>query len=389
MNTPNRLQIFATSLIVAASLGAAPMMELSEDAQLHFIGDLSFVYEDNLFSTSVDKEDDTYIVFSPGVELRLAAEGSASVTIRYQHDFTRFSDHDELDADFANMDLSIRYDSGVVLARAYTSYRELYSKTWSIDGISDDLFGVLIKRDELKVGANAKYELSELRAISVGLDYDELKYSGQYIDQETISVPVTYFYQIRPNVDLTAGFRYRETDTNTDISYTDKYFFVGAVGELFSPVIFANVSVGYQDRNADGNRADISSTSYDLRLTYAGNPKSSLYAALTRDFRTSAFNGLAYSYSSASIGGNYQVSRNFSLNGAIAYAETDYEESFRAEAIRMARLGASYRPNDYLTVNVSYAYRDVNGDRPNSFNPFIGYANYSENEIRVTASLRY
>jgi hypothetical protein len=197
-----------------------------------------------------------------------------------------------------------------------------------------------------------------------------------YDDRESYTIPVTFFYKVRPKVDLTAGVRYRNTETEGDIEYTDLYYYVGAVGELFSPVIYADLTVGYQERDAKGNLADTDSASYKFSLIYTGDPKGTAYFTLARDYRTSAVNSSTYAFTSAAIGGNYAVTDTIGVNAAIVYGESVYEESNREDDIRMVRLGASYQPNDYFTVDASYYRRDVDGNT----------ADYVNNEFRVTAS---
>jgi hypothetical protein len=238
----------------------------------------------------------------------------------------------------------------------------------------------LINRDNTKLGVNVKKDLSELTAMKIGLDYSTVDYEdGNYTGHKSWTVPFTYFYQVRPNVDMTAGVRYRYTDTDTAVEYNDWYAYVGAVGELFSPVVYADVKIGYQRRNAKNSDADASSPAYKLSLIYTGNAKANYYLTLARDYRTSSTNAQAYAYTSGQLGANYSITDRFGVNAAFILAESEYEESVRQEDITMFHVGASYNPNDYLTFSASYAYRDIDGN----------VAKYTTNEFRVFASLRY
>jgi hypothetical protein len=139
------------------------------------------------------------------------------------------------------------------------------------------------------------------------------------------------------------------------------------------------LSIGYQTRNAKNSEADASSPSYKLSFIYTGNVKANYYLTISRDYRTSSVAAQAYAYTSGQLGANYSISNTFSVNAAFVLAESEYEESIRKEEITMLHFGASYNPNDYLTFNASYAYRDIDGN----------VAKYSTNEFRVFASLRY
>jgi hypothetical protein len=248
----------------AGSLSAAPLLQVNESIQVHLLADAEFVYESNLFLRSTDEVSGRYLVFSPGLELRMAQQGSASAVLRYQHNFTTFRDKSQLDGDYENLDLKVRYDSGVVLASGYATHRELFSNTRDVRGD-----GELIERSHTGIGGSLRYEISELTAIKAGVDTAKVSYKNPiYTDTDSVSVPVTLFYKIRPRVDLTGGIRYRTVDTTSSrqqtFDYDDFYYFIGAVGELFSPVIFADVSVGYQTREYEGESLDASSASYDI-----------------------------------------------------------------------------------------------------------------------------
>jgi hypothetical protein len=374
----NSLAVLSTFTLLG-SLSQASVLQLGEDAQLHVLGDLQYVYEDNLFLLQNNEVSDRYLVFSPGLELRMAQEGTLSAVLRYQHSFTRYRDFDSLNGDYSDLSVKARYNSGVVLASAYLDYEELYT---SLRDVALAVGGP-VEREEIGAGGNLRYEISELTAFRIGVDYDEVDYElDRYTDYDSLSVPLTFFYKVRPKVDLTGGLRYRNTNTTGPFDYEDLYYFVGAVGELFSPVVFADVSIGFQERDYDGAATDASSASYDITFIYTGDPKATVYAGLSRDYRTSAVGGTAYAFSSASIGARYDVTDKVGLNAALVIGESEYEESPRAEDMTILTFGASYQPNDYLTLQASYEYTDVEG--ANVFS-----STYTNNEIQVSASLRY
>lgn len=379
MKTLLKTTIVCALALGCGSLAMAQSLQVGENGQLHLLADAEYVYETNLFLRSINRVSDHYLIFSPGVELRLAEEGAASMTLRYQHQFTTYDKSNELNDDYANFNLSARYDSGLVMLSAYANYQELFSST--LDANRD---GQLVERTLTEFGGSLKYGISQLTAVKIGLDVSDTDYDDTiYTDHESLSVPLTFFYQIRPRVDLTAGLRYRSTDTSSAIDFDDMYYFVGAVGELFSPVLYADVSFGYQKRDYDGVSLDADSASYDITLIYTGNAKATLYGGLARDYRTSAIGGLAYAFTSASLGARYNVSKSVGLNTALTYGESEYEESPRAEDMMILNFGASYHPNDYLTISARFEYTEVDG------NNLGGASEYVNNEFRVTASLRY
>jgi hypothetical protein len=356
---------------------------LGDSAELHYLADASMVYESNLFLRSARKVSDQHLVFSPGIELKLADDGAASGTLRYQHRFTSYANNSDLNNDFSDFDGRFGLDSGVMVAKGYITYRELASNT--IDANRD---GILLERTAATLGGSVRYELSQLTSLSLALDYGDTDYDDAfYTDIKSTSIPVTLFYKVQPKVDVTAGYRHRTTDTSggfyNSVDFTDTYYFVGAVGELFSPVVYADVSVGYQKRDYKGLNLDAQSGSYDISFIYTGSAKAVLTAGFSRDYRTSAVGGAAYAFTSASVGGRYKASSRMSLNASVVIGESDYEESLRAEDMTIINFGASYRPNDYTTIRADWTYSDVDGDVT------IGASDYFSNQVRVSAALRY
>ena len=385
MITQTRITLVSGVVLFVASLSAESLFRVG-DTSVHFMGAASIVSESNIYLQSRNKVSDWRTEFDAGLEFSLSPVGAGDTSLLISNRWVNY-DTEPLDDQFLKIRFHSSYDSGIVLSNVYANYTEDYSGRYELD-TTTDVYGILIPYNRTQAGGNLRYDLSELTAMKVGvdfsdIDYDPLYYGDQnhnaFTGHDSISIPATVFYKARPNVDLTAGARYRRTNTDNNIEYTDMFYYVGAIGEVFSPVIHADLTVGWQDRNADGNNADTNSASYKFSLIYTGDPKATVYATLARDFYTSATSALSYAMTSATVGGRYAVSSKVSVNAALIYGESEYEESIRAEDIQMARLGVSYSPNDFFRLDAIYYLRDVDGN----------VANYSNDEIRVTASLRY
>lgn len=380
----SRLFVFAGAPVAAASmLAGQSITQLGDGAELHYLADAALVYESNLFLSSSRSVSDQHLVFSPGVELKMADEGAATASLRYQHRFTSYSGNSILNGDFSDFEGRVNFDSGLMLAKGYVTFKELASNT-----VDANREGVLLERSVATLGGTARYEMSQLTALAFALDYSDTDYDDAfYTDIKSTSVPLTFFYKVQPKVDMTAGFRYRSTDTSggfyQSYDFTDTYYFVGAVGELFSPVVYADVSVGYQKRDYKGIGLDAQSASYDITFIYTGSAKATLTAGFARDYRTSAVGGEAYAFTSASVGGRYMASSRISLDASLVVGESEYEQSLRAEDMTIINFGGSYRPNDYLTVRADWSYSDINGDVT------LGASDYFSNQVRVSAALRY
>ena len=391
MKIPTRSVIFVAASVSAVATNATSIFS-SGDTVIHAFGEVAAVYESNVYQRAANRVSDYRLEFVAGIELQLSPQGAANTTLKIGERFIRW-DSEPLNDEFLEASFSTAYDSGVLMSNAYASYTEAYSSQQYLTSPSDAI-GVLALRDTVRAGGSVKYDFSDLTSVKAGVDYSDTSYSpikvnGQtlisYSGHEAISVPVTAYYNIRPKVDLTAGLRYRQTEADSGLKYDDMYYYVGAVGELFSPVVYADVTIGYQTRDSSVSRQDETSSSFSASLTYTGNPKGTAFLTFARDFRTSAIGGANYVYDSATLGAQYSISDAFGVHGAVAFGKSDYQQylasidGYREDDIQMVRVGASYRPNDYLKVDASFYYHDVDGN----------IANYSDTEFRVTASLRY
>jgi hypothetical protein len=370
-----------TLAVPVASLSAAPLFSLGNEVQVYGLGTVALEYQDNLFYDATNEVDDLMIRLSPGIEVQFGQSPAANAKLTYSHHFQMYDDQGTLDTDLSDFRFVSRYDSGVFLGLFNASFRELTSNTPDINRV-----GMLVRRDEIRVNASGKYVMSQLTAMSLGLQYDDTNYRDPvFVDSTSFGVPLTFYYRIRPTVDLTAGYRYRSTDVSIGglSDYRDHYVFVGAEGELLSPKLTGQVSLGWQDRDYKGGTGSDGNFSYNVSVTYAATPGANIYALLSNDFRTSAQLGRTYSYGMATLGANFAVAHNVRGNTSVTYAKADYRGIRRAESHVFFDAGVTYSPNDYLSFRASYQYQDIDG------NNLDGALDYTNNRFVVSASLRY
>lgn len=356
------------------------LTKLGDSIELFVTGTAAIEYQDNLFLDRTGEVDDMVFVASPGVELTMAGRGATQMNLRYKHHLRFYDDNGGLDGDFSDLAFNVAYNSGVVLASFNLSVRELWSNTSDANGN-----GFLVDRTETRANLNGKYVLTELTAFGLGIEYEKMDYElVQYTGYDSTALPLTVFYKVRPKLDLTAGFRYREVDVDrTNIDFEDVYYFVGAVGELFSPLWTGNVNFGYQERKYDVVDFEESSFFYDMRVTYRPTVKLSFYGGLGRDYRTSASGGASYTFASLLLGGKYAISDSISVDAGAEMGKAEYSNSPREEDMLFWNLGVSYNPNEMFTLRAQYQYQDVDGGNT----PFS--SDYTNNKFVVSASVRY
>lgn len=374
-----------TSLAVAAaSIGlagyGAPLLSLDEDTELFVLGTAGIQYESNLFTDRVNRVSDFRFAASPGVEIAHGRTQAAQASITYLHHFHVYDSESTQDGDYADLSAQARYDTGILISNVQASFRQRASNDADVN-----LVGRLVKRDETRLNGNARYQISELMGISAGLEYADTDFKDPALTTfDFYSIPLTYFYKVRPQLDLTAGYRYRNTSVSSATGDSkDNYFFVGAQGELGSPMILGNLSLGYQERKFSGSNDKRSSPSYSFMVSYLASPRITHYGNLAYDFRTSSSQGLSYSYGSLTIGTRARITDMIATNFSLTYAEAEYQRSPRSEDHMFFNAGVTYNPNDYVTIRADYAYQSVDG------NNSPGASDYRNNRISVSASVRY
>lgn len=384
MSIKSKLQTTLISTAAGVSLvSAQPLLQFGDGMSVHGLLSSELVFEDNIFLDHTNEENDMILRITPGLEFNLAREGAASVSLKYEHIFQYYDDWSRLDRDLSRLSFGMRYDSGVILAALNASFNEFSSNEPDIN-----TRGQLIDRDVTSVNGSLKYGISRLLAVSVGGAYSKTDFDQDtYTESESFAVPLTVFYNIRPNVDLTAGIRYRETETSDGFGmsqdYEDLYYYVGAVGELFSPVLTADIKVGYQDRDYKNSSRSVGTPTYSLSLIYSGDPKTTFSASISRDYKVSAIGFGTYATSIATLAAQYQVNHRVSLASSVNFGKNEYEDSPRSEDIFVYTLGGTYRANDFFSVHAGYEYHNIDGEG------YFGVNSYKLNKFKVAASLRY
>jgi len=381
---PTVCSFFLSSLILgtAASASAAPLFAVGDEVEVFLYGEGSVTFDDNVFLTGSNEQDDMYFSLVPGLEVQLSPSGPGNAVLFYKEEFRMYDDFSELDDNYSTLIFQSAYDSGVASANLRLSYEEFAANDFTT--FNNEIRETTVDREKVTAHAIGKYKFSTKTAVSVGLLYDKLDYEEPGLSgHSSVAVPVTGFYRVSPALDVTAGYRFRDTNVdNSDAGYTDDYVFVGVDGELGSPKIRGEVKVGYQQRDYDLG-GDRSSPAYSASIQYDASASASYRLSVSRDYYTSAsFGGTTYTRSMATIQANYRLTEMWSTDVALTYADADYKSYDRQEDQLFAYLGVAYSPNEFLTVRAYYRYTNVDGST-------ILSNDFSQNLFSISASLRY
>jgi hypothetical protein len=140
-------------------------------------------------------------------------------------------------------------------------------------------------------GLNFAYPIIERFKMAGQLGYSAHRYIDEtnLVNLSTYSAGVNLYYVYNTERDLSAGYRYRYTQSSASQSSTDHNFTVGMSGRLIRGLRGA-VTVGYQIRVPHGplNQPVFHGVSASGSTSYAINRKVSLSGAISKDFSTTA-----------------------------------------------------------------------------------------------------
>jgi hypothetical protein len=395
------------SLLLAGSLTqAAPMVSLGDNVSLFIDSSAGVEHTENIFRTSsgqtavnpadpngpripVEEESDTALIIQPGIEVNFGKQGSAVSVLKLSYRMFQYFDYDNLNTELVKSSFTTRYDSGVYLATGEISYNEFgTSLAASPDNLTSILDPVVTERSETKIGGNLRYRFSDRLSVGGGLSYFGRSYdSSNLTDLDRFDVPFRVYYNIAPKLDAVVGYRYREVnnDSPTAPEYADHYFFVGLDGEIFNPLWRIELDLGLTDREWQNSIYD-SDEAFTMRakLTYNADANRSYFAIISRDYTVSPGNALTYIQDQLLVGMQYRLSEMWSVNAALALSKNDYQNvADRQEDIVFGQVGASYKPNEYLTVSGTFRYITVEGSGSSNA------IDYDQQIVSVSAAIRY
>jgi len=174
-------------------------------------------------------------------------------------------------------------------------------------------------------GLNYAYPVIERFKLAGNFGYSAHKYldTTSLINLSTYSAGINLFYVYNTERDLSAGYRYRYTETSINSSTTDHDFSVGMSGRIIRG-LNGSVRIGYQFRVPSGSStATFSGLSANGSTTYALNRKVNLTAQISKDFSTTATDS-SVDTTAADLSLQYARNSHWSLTGSIGGGDSRF-----------------------------------------------------------------
>lgn len=362
------IRTLAASMATFAAAHAAPFLALGDGAELFLTGTIGVRADDNVLLAS-NATSDTIFDFNPGVELVFGRGSLTSGSFRFVENIARYSDNSRLNTELSSLGFNSKYDDGKTTFRTLVAYDQLNQNSPGVTGLT--------RRNVFAGGVDAEVSVSEKSSVGIGLAYSNTDYRRVgYSDLRTVTLPIDYYWAVSPKVDLSLGYRFRDSDVQIGLDSKDHFFRLGFRGE-FSPNMTGSVKVGVGQRKFSGaGSEDI--LDLDAALDFKVSAKTTFRLTASNDFNVS---GQGQQQKIFSFGGTLisQVSDVLSLQAGLNFGKYDYYT--REDDYVEGLLGLNYAVNRYLRISAAYAYR--NNDSA------LAGGDFRNNVFSLAAHLRY
>ncbi len=378
------IQSAALSMILATAASAAPFMAIGTSSELFVTADVSIEANDNvtLGNNTIPtgatepfnpERDDVIIRVSPGFSYEFGRNALVSGKFAYYEEFSFYQDESDLDAELSNVIFNAAHDDGASKTSVAASYRQLNQNT------VDVRLPVLSRRDEFKAKVEHEMEISAKSSVMFGVDWRDVDYSRATLaDRTTTSIPLRYYWEYSPKVDLSFGGTYRRTDTDVDVSSSDDLLLnFGARGD-FTAKLKGFFRVGYVDRSGDGGN-DRSTWNMSSNFSYLYSEKTTLTAGISNDLGNSGVGENQENFD-VFLGFRSEMTPDFTLTGRLSFREIDYFTRGADEYIE-GSIGGEYIVNEYFQIHGKFNYKNNEGD--------LATADFDNTVFSLSAKLRY
>jgi len=238
MTTKSRLALLSS--LAATPAFAAPFLAIGDNAELFLTARTEARYEDNVtYSSDAEIEDEAF-EFVPGFDLTFGKNSLTTGLFSFSERFINYSEHTEFNEELANALFKATYEGAKLKLDVDASFKELNQN--SRDAILKDR---LVRSDVTSAGVTGELAVTEKSKVGAGFRYGRTDYRTEgFVDRDTYTVPVNYYFAIAPKIDLSAGVQYRKTDVESGSDSDEIYYNVGARGD-FTAKLSGTFSVGF------------------------------------------------------------------------------------------------------------------------------------------------
>lgn len=356
-------------------------MAVGDGAEIFATGVLGIRADDNILlanDNSGMKLSDVIWDIAPGLELDFGKNAQLQGSLTLVDTFIRYGSHTRYNTNLFAGNFVTKYDDAKFKLGFNAGYNELNQNTVDLRG--------LVRRDIANVGVNSEVNVSDLTAVGGAFNFTHENYHpSNYIDSDTLSVPLNFYYRWTPKLDVSLGYTYREYEAKNGsaVDSTDHFYNVGLRGE-FSPKLTGKVAVGYTQRRFESVLKSRSLFGLDASLAYEITPKTAVQFGAANDFGTSPTGQQQKNFTVNSLV-TTKLTEEISLNAGASYRGIKYDATplnrARTDDYWETVLGASYAVNVHLRLVGAWTYRTYQTD--------LAGSEFDNNVFSFAANIRY
>jgi len=367
----------ASALFILSSFSTAyAVLPYSEGSELFITGTGSASYNDNVFLVNTKEKGSFIFDEIPGVEIDDNTNADTKGILTSKEDFVQYASLSHQNTELNHTDFNGNYSDDKLLLDIDAGFNQTAQNNRETVGVVQR--GVIVRNDITNATPNGEWTISEKTKVGVGFNYNRNHYkTAGFTDLTTYEVPVNVYYEVAPKLSASAGYRYRDSQVKGNDS-TDNYFNVGARGE-FTPKLTGTVNTGYLQRSPSHGSKQ-SALGVEAKLDYAFSEKTAFRLGASNDF-TNASTGGTEKVMSISGGATSQLTEQFTGDVTISYNHTRYNGSKRADDYVEGTGTISYHYNKYVTLNVSYTYRNNSSNQAG--------VKFSNNVVTASVTVRF
>ncbi len=364
------------SAAVATGAQANPFMAVGDGANLFLTGSAGVRADDNILLAK-DGTSDVIFDLTPGLELSFGRNAQTRGSIILRDGFSEFVDHSKYDSNLFSGDFQAKYDDGKMKFGANAGYHELNENNVDVRG--------LVRRDVTDGGANGEVTISDLAAAGGALTFTRENYHPvNYVDSDTLTIPLDFYYKWTSKIDISLGYQYRDYQAKnaSALDSVDSFYNVGARGE-FTPKLTGKFAVGYTERRYSGAAKSRSLLGIDASFAYEITPTTKLDIGGSNDFGTSPM-GVQQKNLLVHARVTSKLTEQWTVTGGVNYRGIRYDFGNvvgHTDDYWEGTVGASYILSANVRLTGSYVYRTFHAD--------LAASEFDNNVFAISADFRY
>jgi hypothetical protein len=355
-----------------------PKIDLGDNASLHFTADLNSRYDDNIFLSSNNIVSDETLSATPGAIFQFGQNSLANGSLSYQETFLEYVHEHILDQQLGTGAGQFGYSNDRLDLKASGDYGQFSENQ---EGFFVPGQNVVVRRNQSDAAGSAEVHFTEKTSAGAGVNYSDTHYrTPGLVNNYSLGWPVNFYYEVRPKVDLSAGFTQSEIKTpgtGPNSTQINTYYNIGARGD-FTPKLTGTFSVGY-------TASKVTEASNTHLLSFSGNfsydisPKTNLALTGGRNYTAGPL-GEQVTNTSASLTATTSFSPQWQGNAALNYQNLIYP-SVRTDNYVGGGVSAIYIFSTKVSLTLSY---DVQYNAST-----LSTAKYLDNMVSLDLSLKY